>query len=337
MDKDYLGHLSRQDPAYQYFREIIQPAAGPDCPGAEYRVFRLHGSNAVYLYEETHTRTRFVGKFFQHDRQHDPHVARKRMENEFQHLAELRAGGFAELPHYVARPLGCNAALNHLLVVEHCRGELFSSILQRSFARHDAALLYRKLTALAGFLCHLHNRTAAAERVNFQEGCHYLDTLLNQLRSAGLLNWEEGMELCYYKDLWRCREMMWADCQVMVHGDATPDNFLLGEGEQVISFDLERLHRADRVFDVGRMAGELAHFFLLSSGDRGQAEPYIGHFLWEYCRHFPDQAQSFAAITERLPFYLGANLLRIARNDWLSWDYRKRLICEAKSCLRCAA
>ena len=37
---------------------------------------------------------------------------------------------------------------------------------------------------------------------------------------------------------------------------------MFGGGLQVIAFDLERTKRADRVFDTGRIAGELKHFFL---------------------------------------------------------------------------
>ena len=141
-------------------------------------------------------------------------------------------------------------------------------------------------------------------------------------------------ELYYLRDRWREQPKMWEDCQVFVHGDATPDNFLFGDGLAVISFDLERLKRADRVFDTGRVAAELMHFFLLMTGNKYAAEPFIGHFLWEYACHFPDRERTFEQTTRRVPFYMGTTLLRIARNPWLDWNYRLRLIHEAKQCLR---
>ncbi len=122
--------------------------------------------------------------------------------------------------------------------------------------------------------------------------------------------------------------------QVLVHGDATPDNFMFGDGLQVIAFDLERAKRADRVFDTGRIAGELKHFFLRATGKKDAAEPFIGHFLWEYACHFPNRDRAFQSITGRTPFYLGMTLLRIARNQWIDPDYRRRLIHEARACLR---
>jgi hypothetical protein len=67
----------------------------------------------------------------------------------------------------------------------------------------------------------------------------------------------------------------------------------------VIAIDLERMKRADRAFDLGRIAGELQHHFLQAAGNKHGAEPFIGHFLWEYACHFPDRARAFRSITGR--------------------------------------
>jgi ribonucleotide monophosphatase NagD (HAD superfamily) len=61
---------------------------------------------------------------------------------------------------------------------------------------------------------------------------------------------------------------MWQDRQVWLHGDATPANFLFGHSMDVAAIDLERMKRGDRMFDVGRVAGELQHAFMRDSGDR---------------------------------------------------------------------
>jgi hypothetical protein len=101
-----------------------------------------------------------------------------------------------------------------------------------------------------------------------------------------------------------------------------------------MAIDLERMQWADRVFDLGRLCGELKHFFFRAKGDPNAAEPFIGHFLWEYSCHFPDRMTAFRAITRRTPFYMGVTLLRIARNSWINQDYRQRLLQEAKQILR---
>ena len=128
---------------------------------------------------------------------------------------------------------------------------------------------------------------------------------------------------------------MWQDQQVWLHGDATPANFLFGHGLDAAAIDLERMKRGDRMFDVGRVAGELQHAFMLATGDRFRAEPFIGHFLWEYSCHFPDRRRTpSASITARAPYYMGLNLLRIARNDYIDGDYGGRLVAQAKELLR---
>ena len=127
---------------------------------------------------------------------------------------------------------------------------------------------------------------------------------------------------------------MWQDRTVLVHGDATPSNFFFGDGMYVITFDLERVKWTDRIFDVGRIAGELQHFFLRSTGDKNNAEPFIQYFLQEYAWHFPDQPETFQSITARVPFHMGTTLLRIARNSYLDQGYRMQLVREAKECLR---
>jgi hypothetical protein len=88
------------------------------------------------------------------------------------------------------------------------------------------------------------------------------------------------------------------------------------------------------MFDVGRVAGELQHAFMEGSGDRHRAEPFIGHFLWEYSCHFPDRERTFESITRRAPYYMAMNLLRIARNGYISRRHGGRLVHQAKILLR---
>jgi hypothetical protein len=88
------------------------------------------------------------------------------------------------------------------------------------------------------------------------------------------------------------------------------------------------------MFDVGRVCGELQHAFMSSTGDRRRAEPFLGHFLWEYSCHFPDRYATFASITERLPYFMALNLLRIARNDYVSPEYGARLVRQSKRLLQ---
>ncbi len=328
----YLGHLSRADNLYDYLKYDIQPQLTRQSE-VEYRVFRLNGSNDVFLYEEKYSGIRFVGKFFHSGYSQNHEAAYRHLCREYHHLNLLRSLGFDSQRHYVPRPLGCNASLNHLLLTEFCSGEMLGSVIVRAINNHDDNLLYEKLSALAVFLAALHNKTADFRQpIYFQKNMNYINSIINTLNRCGI---EKNPEELYgLAHCWQDYSFMWEDASVLVHGDATPANFMCGEGNQLIALDLERLHRTDRVFDTGRIVGELAHFFMAHAGNRLNAERFIGHFLWEYAGHFPDRMSAFESINRRVPFYMGMTLLRIARNTWLDWKYRKWLVHEAKLCLK---
>ena len=333
MQKTYLGHLPADDPLHGYLQYVIQPQVSGSASRATYRVFQMPGSHDVYLYEDKFSGARLVGKFFLTRNGGDAEKAAHHLTREFENLCLVRDSGLATWPHYVPRPLGCNYSLNDLLVMEYCYGQLMSEVIRESIGACDDGRLFGKLTALAYFLATLHNRTALDTGVDFNEDCRYLDRLVARLLKISAIGWDEASELYWLRDRWRDQPRMWEDRQVLVHGDATPENFMAGDGLSVIAFDLERARHADRVFDVGRFAGELKHFFLQATGNKYAAEPFIGHFLWEYACHFPDRDRAFRSITGRVPFYMGTTLLRIARNGWISSDYRRQLVSEAKACL----
>ena len=72
MNRAYLGRLSEHDPLHGYLRHDIQPQLSGTEAGSTYRVFRLNGSNDVYLYEDRHTGTKVIGKFYLSARRRTP-------------------------------------------------------------------------------------------------------------------------------------------------------------------------------------------------------------------------------------------------------------------------
>jgi aminoglycoside phosphotransferase (APT) family kinase protein len=331
MNFRYLGQLPQGDPLYGYLQHEIMPQLNvrPRDPG--FRVFQSACSKDVYLYEEKRSGARVIGKFYP---RRQGATAQETGRREYNNLFHLRSLGFAAPPHYVVRPLGYNAHLSGLLVMEFLDGDMLGTVINDAIFLGRRDRLYRKLTALAHFLATLHNRTADNWPVTFSDSCDYMGRLIQSLMVKRGLCAEHSEELYALREAWRSRGVMWEDRAVLVHGDATPSNFLFGRGRDVMAIDLERMHWADRMFDMGRLCGELKHFFCQGMGDPGAAEPFIGHFLWEYCCHFPDREGAFASITRRAPFYIGITLLRIARNSWIGQDYRWRLIQEAKHNLR---
>ncbi len=334
MPKHYIGHLSSRDPLHPYLVHDVLPRVGVRESQAEFRVFSMKQSK-VYLYEECNSRTQVVGKFFLSGG-HDTGDAVHRMRQEFDNLELLRSYGLAGYPHHVVRPLGTNAWLNSILVEEYAAGVPLSAYVDDAIHQGRSEPLFAKLTALAYFLATLHNRTANGQGVDFHQDCAYLDRLVRKLQKQHVVGDRDADELYWLRDRWRGKPRMWEDNQVLVHGDATPSNLLFGRGLSVIAIDLERMKRADRTFDLGRIAGELQHYFLQATGQTQSAEPFVGHFLWEYACHFPDRGRAFHAITARLPFQMALTLLRIARNSWVSLLQRGRLVEQARIVLRAA-
>ena len=324
----FTGHLSKNDPLYNYLVHDILVQVGADGRNG-IRVFNSRSSHAVYIYEDRTSNVKVVGKFFAAGK-NDFEQAKRKMYREFNNLNEIRS--YLGKNHYVARPLGCNENLNCLLVTEFCYGEPLDTVILQSIYNRNEKYLLEKLSALALFLATLHNRSAQPVMVDFQKICRYYNNIVSQLHNIC-----DRCETEYLRNLgekYRHDPVMYQDQEVLVHGDATPANFFFGQGLYVISFDLERMSRSDRLFDTGRIAGELKHFFLFHTKNKYAAEPFIKHFIWEYSCHFPDREQAFRSITARLPFYMGQTLLRIARNTYLNHQYRRQLIEEAKLTLK---
>ena len=336
MKGKYVGYVAGHDPLHDFLSTIIRDRLGISEPQPAFRVFRLSGSNEVYAYEEKFSGTKIICKFYG-PRFADLDKAAWMARQEYECLQTLRRYNLVGSPHHVIQPLGLDRDLNGVLAVEHYPGEEFSHAIARATQGNDEAHLYWRLKALAYFLATQHNRTANGASVDFEPDCRYFDTVVGRLKKAHRIGQDDIDELSQMRDRWRERPEMWQDRQVWLHGDATPANFLFGGGMDVAAIDLERMKRGDRMFDVGRVAGELQHAFMRDSGDWRNAEPFIGHFLWEYSCHFPDRERAFESITGRVPYYMALNMLRIARNGYIGQDYSRRLVSRAKKLLRIAA
>jgi Phosphotransferase enzyme family len=334
MNGRYVGHVAGHDPLHGFLCRIIRDCLAVREPKPAFRAFRLSGSNEVYAYEERFSRTKIICKFYGPRFGWDSDKAAWMARQEYEGLETLRRYNLVGSPHHVIRPLGISRDINGVLAVEYYAGEEFSHAIARATRHGDDTHLYRRLTALAYFLATQHNRTANGACVDFDSDCSYFDTVVGRLSRSGRVGQWDIDELSWLRDCWRDRPHMWQDRQVWLHGDATPANFLFGEGMDVAAIDLERMKRGDRMFDVGRVAGELQHAFMSAVGDRHRAEPFIGHFLWEYSCHFPDRQRTFESITARAPYYMALNLLRIARNDYIDREYGGRLVARAKKLLR---
>ncbi|WP_414039776.1 aminoglycoside phosphotransferase family protein [Acidithiobacillus sp. M4-SHS-6] len=329
----FLGRLSPQDPFFTYLREAIFPQLLSENPIHHFRVFQFPASNAVFLYEESHSRKKVIGKFFQRPGK-DPQHAWDRAWNEWRNLHFLRQIGLDQTHFQIPQALGIARHINSVVIEEYCPGQSLSKILNQYLTERQDDLLYARLTDLAWFLAKLHNHTAGPGTVQFHEQFAYFDKITARLQHRHRIGDAPLREIHHYREHWQQASCMYSDQEVLIHGDATPSNFLFAEPRKITAIDLERMKRADRAYDLGMIAGEMQHHFLRNTHHAAQAEPFIGHFLWEYSTHFPDRQAAFAAITQRVPFYMGMTLLRIARNSWLDWSYSQTLVQAALSVLR---
>lgn len=336
MKHKQLHDLPKEDPLYAYLSNEIMPKILHYVDHAKFHVYRLHSptrSNKVYLYEEAHTKVKFVGKFFVEKNSDSPH-GYERAKKEFDNLMILHNAHLDCTPHKIVKPIACNPDLNSLLIIDYVEGTSLCKMLRHVLSHHlSLDTLFHSLSSLAYLLATIHNKTANKIPVNFNKDCDYFTHLILQLKSAKKIDDHEEayfLELC---EEWKKRPCMWEDNQVYVHGDATPPNFIFKE-ECVTAIDFERMKYADRIFDLGRIIGEIQHYFMEHKHEKESAEPLIHYFLWHYCSHFPNQKDAFIAITKRVPFQIAITLMRIARNSWIDKGYSHGLLKEAKKTLQ---
>ena len=94
MHRIYLGRLPEHDPLHGYLQHDIQPQISAS-GSPTYRVFRLHGSNDVYLYEDRHSGTKVIGNFFLSSRKKNGVKAISRLTREFENLCLMRDYGLS--------------------------------------------------------------------------------------------------------------------------------------------------------------------------------------------------------------------------------------------------
>ncbi|MFH1076465.1 MAG: phosphotransferase [Pseudomonadota bacterium] len=324
----FVGLLSLNDPLYRYVCDSILPKLDWNGGDPEFNVFFYGGSHYVYKYEEKNKGCSFFIKFFGDDPiQVSWGEKRLRAYLEYENLLRIRAYGFDKPPYHIAEPLGVAEWLNLALVLRGYEGKTLVHYIHRAIQEGRREKLFKKLSLLAGFLAAMHQRTITQKQCVLEKCVHDLHKLVQSLRVQEIINNSEEYEFLKAADSWAKRPYMKDDVNVMLHGDSTPPNFLFCR-EDIIAIDLENMHEGDRLYDLGRIAGELKHFFYQYTGDRHRGEEFISHFIHEYCSHFRDREGFLSSVTRRLPYYMAMTTLRIARNQWIDRDYRRILIDE---------
>jgi len=315
----------------EYMRQAIFPQLAPP-PFGEIEIRSLSQQKPVYLFLEKQQNIAVVGKLFKHG-SITLEQAWLSAEKEYFNLNLLRNrfGMNNDCCHVVA-PLGKNKELSALLVTEKAPGMVLDYYIAEAIYERKSQQLFDRLTSLAKFFVKLHHNTENNSMISAALPQSYLTKLLDSLSKWSLDPVERATIEAYAARWWNRDEVWTTDREVIVHGDATSTNFVINR-QEVTGIDLEKMKWADRCWDLGFIAAELKHHFMWRMGDKWAAEPFIGHFLWQYAASYKD-GQFFSILTRKIPLYMALGLLRIARNSWLDDQHRRNLISEAELCLK---
>ncbi len=326
--------IDKEDPIYRHLARVVLPRAGIWSKSGSFTAIRLKSTHDVYLFTEKKTGIRFVGKFFGSREMITRQQRRVLLNREYDNLHILRETGLCSKPYQVAKPLSKTERLDFLLVEAYARGQDLDHFIVETIIHGKPQPLQDKLSLLAGFFAKLHQISKKSRPVDFSSNLIYFEKLRNSLLRKGLVTQKKAETLKSLSREWSEMAFMRPDESVLIHGDATPTNFIFHEEDGITAVDLERMRFSDYVYDIGMMAAELKHHFAWRMMNSEASEFFIRHFIESYCEHFPDPEMKFRSLTRRNPFYMALCEIRMARNDWLALGHRKWLIDEAARCLK---
>lgn len=325
-----MNHLPASDPLARALGNLVGPQTGSRAPAVEVQVEPLPASRQVLRFTFPEGDYAVVGKFFS---AYPPQVsADVSLVREYHNYLQLPALGLANGRRLVPRLLGRWPERSLGLLLEAVPGPDLDQLLLQACVHRDPAPLYRGLEKLANLLAFFHSRPTPALPVLPDPALAYLDKVAGQLEAAELLTREDGQALARERAAWEPRFKDISDWQVLIHGDATPTNFLFPNG-RAVALDLEKLRVGDRLWDLSWVAGELKHAWGWRARDLSGSEGAIRHFF----RTYITAMDLDPPLTHRLyglnPFYMALAELRIARNLYLTRDYRRELVAEARRSL----
>jgi hypothetical protein len=324
-----MSFLPGEHPLPQALRELLPGDAVWPANG-EVLLEPLPSSRQVVRFTINGQEGAVVGKLFS---AYPPATSQDRsLDREYGNYLRAADLGLTQGTGLIPRLLGRHPQSRLGLVLAAVPGPDLDQALARACHHGEHDQLLQRLEKLAGLLAVFHTRVIPEEPVSPQPALKYFTKLQLQLQDLGILTAEDEQVFQREKAAWVERLDRLPDHLVLVHGDATPTNFLFPDG-RVVALDLERLRPADRLWDLSWVAGELRHAWGLRTGYMAGAEPAIRHFFAAYLTALPGDAALIRRIFALNPFYMALAELRIARNPYLPWEHRRALVAEARRCL----
>ncbi len=309
----YVGTLAPGSAFRGWLMQVLGERIGdPNCRVNVYKI--KPASHTVCRYEFPKQGFSVVAKFYAEPtgwmRDYDPVQA---MEKEFRILKQIEPK--VDIP----RPLAIHRDFHCALLTEYIQGRSFYRYMNDT---NKEGRLYDKLTAIAHLQRKLHDQTKSDYRKDrvFARFHKVLDRL--RLDAKTRTEYDRMLGAWWYSPFLDLP----SGCRI--HGDPNPLNYQFNHS-RIYMLDFESsMEHANFVHDLGIVAAELKNFFAIHKGDARMAEPFIGHFLWQYSH----SEEEFHAITRALPFFMSLGLLRMARMK-LGADHRDYVFREAKACL----
>jgi hypothetical protein len=316
-------------PASHPLSQVLLPHLGENQEDS-FTVERLRASRPVFRFTLPGNGNGLVGKFFTASVPTTPQD--RSLEQEYRNYLAAPAWGLTTAG-VIPRLVGQSPGVCLGLLLEGLPGPDLDHYLSEAAQGRGLETCLHKVAKLAELLAFFHTRPLSGQPVSPEPALAYFQKLRIQLQGLGLLSPEEVDSLAEESRVWEARFETYPDRQALLHGDATPTNFLFPDG-RVVAVDLERLRTGDRLFDLSWVAGELRHAWGWRGRDFGESEAAIQQFLRAYLEALPADADLTRRIIALNPLYMALAELRIARNSYLYWEYRRALVAEAQRCLK---
>lgn len=299
-----LGYLEPGDEFGEWLTEVLAEKLSE--PDGEILVYKIEpASHVVCRFEFVDTGINVVGKFFGAPLGvNTRYNSGKAMKNEYDRLR--RVSDWILVP----RAIAMNQKYRSVLVTTYIPGTNMRRLLAADIP------LYKPLTGVSHLLRQLHDNTETICRRDREFA--YFHKVLDQNR----LPVHRREKFNHLLGAWWYSAHISQDEGCMVHGDATPANYIYDGRIWALDFEGARDH-AHRIRDLGILAAEIK-----ASTRNVQAEDYIGHLLWNYSKGETE----FHNYAIDLPFFMALGYLRIARLPWRVTE-RDWLIDEAEACL----
>jgi hypothetical protein len=328
------GSLTEDLPLYQYLAGTLAMARHEAAGRPVFEFTRLNPDRPVFLCREARSGTQIVCKFFAGRPNLPASQALHLMNHEFHCLQWIRAAGLDHGLFRAVRPLGRNASLGCVLIEDFAPGNDLDHYLRGAAQAGEHDRLLDTLDLLAAFFACLHRATHRKSAQPFARACNELRAILRSLAPWDDILADAIQHLAHLCDKWEGMRGMWTDSASLVHGDATPTNFLFPPVGGITAVDLERAHLDDPAYDLGFVVAELKHHFALRIREADAAERFISHFLHRYSTYAGLGWAPFTRLTQRSRFYMALGEVRIARHPWLPSGHKQWLVQEACRCLR---